>query len=939
MLLAALQWSAGVSLPAGRGDAAALGTGTGILLFSGTVANQSTVLQLDAATNTWVAAPALDQGRVAAGVGHTGQPGPPSTDGYKYSSDIFVYGGADQGQPTSSVLNYAPTTQGESIAAPAMSTARSAFAYATDPATGDLYAIGGRGASGTPLASAELYDPVADAWSPIAPLPQPLYRAAGASDGAGHIFVFGGDNSAAAPVNSVYRYTIATDTWDAVTQMPVAVADSSALYAAYGLIYVIGGQSAAGAVSNVEAYNPVTDTWAAETPLPAAEYGMAAVIDLSGNVEVIGGINSAGTTVNNVWTSPVGPAPVGLPATPTVAVDPTWYIYDGSAHAATATAVGSDGVTPIDGDFTFTYNGSPTPPTNAGTYKVVAVFTSNDPNYVSSAAKGTLVIDPAAPHLILSGGGTITYDGSAHAVTANALGIDGKTPVNGAFTITYNGLPAAPTTWGVYNVTATFTSNDPNYANATDTTTITIPDPRIPTGLTSTGLSTTSMLLTWNPVTEPDGSVPTYNVYLKVVIHDPRGSGSTIHYSLVAGGLTGTSCTVSRSGVYYVTSVSGATHVESARSAPVSAVPLSAPYLWGAMLGGAVVSSASVQVGGTVQITLLASGNLPPTFSILSGPGTMSVDPKTGVVTYTPGLGEAGTVIATFQASNSVGTSSKTFTFDVLPLPTLIYATGSNNSVTLVQDADQIHIDWALGAVTSKLLINDAAGLTLIGNAGNHPITLDYSKGDPLPATLHLNGTFTLTGLPLNGQADPLAGHLIDLGKSTLFIAYAPGASPLGMIQQYLSNGYGPAGAWTGTSDAITTSFGNADFAIGYADSADGAGINAVPNTIELKYTLAGDTNLDGVVNIADLVALTRNFGKPATWDTGDMNYDGSATQADFLAITRHFGQAMPAPTAAAAAGLTPTVDVTPGPTVLLKRILRKGLRRTAQQPSTERLK
>src|SRR5262249_25486997 len=74
------------------------------------------------------------------------------------------------------------------------------------------------------------------------------------------------------------------------------------------------------------------------------------------------------------------------PATPTVAVS-DGGIYNAQPFAATATAVGVDGTTPVAGRFSFTYytahggvlrGGAPV---NAGTYIVVASFTSSDPNY------------------------------------------------------------------------------------------------------------------------------------------------------------------------------------------------------------------------------------------------------------------------------------------------------------------------------------------------------------------------------------------------------------------------------------------------------------------------------------------------------------------------------------------------------------------------------
>ena len=60
--------------------------------------------------------------------------------------------------------------------------------------------------------------------------------------------------------------------------------------------------------------------------------------------------------------------------------------YNGSPQSATATTA------PSGLNVTFTYNGSSTSPTNAGSYTVVG--TINDPNYQGSAT-GTLVITQA----------------------------------------------------------------------------------------------------------------------------------------------------------------------------------------------------------------------------------------------------------------------------------------------------------------------------------------------------------------------------------------------------------------------------------------------------------------------------------------------------------------------------------------------------------------
>ena len=67
------------------------------------------------------------------------------------------------------------------------------------------------------------------------------------------------------------------------------------------------------------------------------------------------------------------------------------------------TAVGLDGMTAVAGSFAITYNGSSSVPVNAGTYTVVATFTSSNPNYNSgSPADGTVVITAATPTLTVS---------------------------------------------------------------------------------------------------------------------------------------------------------------------------------------------------------------------------------------------------------------------------------------------------------------------------------------------------------------------------------------------------------------------------------------------------------------------------------------------------------------------------------------------------------
>ena len=157
--------------------------------------------------------------------------------------------------------------------------------------------------------------------------------------------------------------------------------------------------------------------------------------------------------------------------------------YDGNPQAVTATAAGTDGVTPVAGNFAFTYAGSATPPTAAGSYAVTATFTSADPSYANATVATTETINPATPTITVNSG-PFTYDGVTQwSATSTAVGVDGVTPVAGSFNITYNGSTTAPIGPGLFTVSAAFTSTDLNYTSPTVTTNeiITSPGTIVPT--------------------------------------------------------------------------------------------------------------------------------------------------------------------------------------------------------------------------------------------------------------------------------------------------------------------------------------------------------------------------------------------------------------------------------------------------------------------------
>jgi hypothetical protein len=119
--------------------------------------------------------------------------------------------------------------------------------------------------------------------------------------------------------------------------------------------------------------------------------------------------------------------------------------YDGTSHAVTVTSV------PTVAGLTVTYDGSATPPSDAGIYGVTA--TVDDPNRQGTAS-GTLVISPADATVGITGVDPV-YDGRQHPVVVTT------DPAGLTVTVTYNGSTTAPFSAGTYTVVATVTN--PNY--------------------------------------------------------------------------------------------------------------------------------------------------------------------------------------------------------------------------------------------------------------------------------------------------------------------------------------------------------------------------------------------------------------------------------------------------------------------------------------------
>ncbi|MDD1748889.1 MAG: hypothetical protein LUO89_03340, partial [Methanothrix sp.] len=160
-----------------------------------------------------------------------------------------------------------------------------------------VYSAGGQDSGGTSGLVAR-YDPFANVWTSLSPLPTPVYGAL-AVFALGKIYILGGLDSSGGAVSLVQIYTITSDTWSTGAAMPGVRQQMGGGYW-NDKIYAAGGfttNTVNSAQNQTWEYSIPGDSWAVKANLPAALAGPASGI-VDGHLFIIGGRNSAGAAIN-----------------------------------------------------------------------------------------------------------------------------------------------------------------------------------------------------------------------------------------------------------------------------------------------------------------------------------------------------------------------------------------------------------------------------------------------------------------------------------------------------------------------------------------------------------------------------------------------------------------------------------------------------------------
>ncbi len=276
--------------------------------------------------------------------------------------------------------------------------------------------------------------------------------------------------------------------------------------------------------------------------------------------------------------------------------------------------------------------------------------------------------------------------------------------------------------------------------------------------------------------------------------------------------------------------------------------------------------------------------------SSFSTAGTSSTFRKTNIGTITFDTETAMLQSSTVGTSITVNNTLTALTINASGGDDTIVVLGNPVGSPVVVDGD-VGIDSVRVGVGAVARFNLAQDLSLMDiDAGGQ---IQLNTGAILVQT---------TDVEIDGVLDVADGYLIDRGPK-----------PIDYINGRLAAGYNAA-AWNGTTAAIASrvaasaAVGNDAVGCSTAGTAGRttfAGSAVAAGDKLATYTLAGDADLNRLVDFEDLLRLAQFYGltSGAIWSSADYNFDGQCEFEDLLKLSQGYGQSLfVAPAARAAA-------------------------------------
>jgi hypothetical protein len=267
--------------------------------------------------------------------------------------------------------------------------------------------------------------------------------------------------------------------------------------------------------------------------------------------------------------------------------------------------------------------------------------------------------------------------------------------------------------------------------------------------------------------------------------------------------------------------------------------------------------------------------------------GAFSVSATDGSVTGTATGTIAGTSLPAWLSSGSLATwNPSTQVLTVTGATSIVADPGTDEPIVEASGSAAVvtidptsGIDIHLGGLS--LTDGAYATVTSLGSARsltNYHLLVIGTPGAMVAPSYTIDSTSTL-----------------DLADNDMAILYGRGNSPLSAVSAEIARAYDYK-LWDkpGLTSSVAKSMGGVT-ALGYGEAATLGlssfdGLTLGGNAVLVKYTLTGDANLDGSVNLADFNTVITNLNaSDAIWTSGCFDYSENVSLNDYNDVLENF--------------------------------------------------